>query len=306
MDLAQLQVQCNAEAVDSWQLYSQHRSRVVALLLDTQRSGAGRLCILGAGNLNDVDLVTLLTTFREVVLIDVDRQAVERGVSQQGLTDDHRIRIIAPCDLSTVYEELSLVRLGRPDREELLGTCMSKLERTLDLGLASFDVVCSAGLLTQIIDSAGYAVGESDPMYWPLVSALRRQHLLLLLELTRPGGAAVLITEIVSSDTCPKLSSVSDVQLARLLQQEIAAHNFFTGTNPAAIGRLLRTDGRISRLLTDALLSSPWLWSFKTRTYATYGITMRRRGEALIRRPPVRPSYPPPLPPRQKANDLGG
>ncbi len=98
-----------------------------------------------------------------------------------------------------------------------------------------------------------------------------------MLELTQPGGAAVLVTEVVSSDSCPELLSISEADLPRLLQREIAARNFFTGTNPAALRQLLQTDERLKRPFADVRFTPPWLWSFVMRTYAVYGVVLRKQ-----------------------------
>ena len=62
------QGQFNAESFDQWAGFADHRRRVSGLLA----TGPGRLCVLGAGNANDLDLATLLEVHREVHLVDLD------------------------------------------------------------------------------------------------------------------------------------------------------------------------------------------------------------------------------------------
>ncbi len=45
-------------------------------------SGRGRLCLLGAGNANDVDLNALAARFGEIHLVDIDPDAVARAVAR--------------------------------------------------------------------------------------------------------------------------------------------------------------------------------------------------------------------------------
>ena len=99
-----------------------------------------------------------------------------------------------------------------------------------------------------------------------------------MLELTVPGGAAVLVTEVLSSDSCPALLSVDEGGLPELVRCEVAARNFFTGTNPAALQQLLRTEITLAEQLANTRFAEPWLWQFLTRVYAVYALTMRKRG----------------------------
>ena len=73
-------------------------------------------------------------------------------------------------------------------------------------------------------------------------------------------------------------AELGDDDLLELLRREIAVKNFFTGTNPAALQQLLRTEISLSEQLANMQFAEPWLWSFLTRIYAVYGLTMRKRG----------------------------
>jgi hypothetical protein len=278
MDLMAEQCRRNLEADDAWALYSSHRERVTRMLRDARTVSAERLCLLGAGNLNDVDLVGLLAEFREIVLADLDGDALRRGVIRQGLAGDARLRIVAPVDVSGVFAELTGLENAQ-SREAAIERCLLSLSRIPDFGWRGCcDVVASVGLLTQLIEGVTRTIGEPHPRFWDVVSALRTQHLRLMLELAVPGGAAVLVTELVSSDTCPTLLSVIESDLPELLRREIASRNFYTGTNPAALQQLLRTESRLVGQLASVQFSEPWLWTFLARTYAVFALTMRKFG----------------------------
>lgn len=279
MDLFQEQARRNTEADAAWILYAPHRQRVTQLLLDARTPTSERLCLLGAGNLNDLDLAALSSAFREIVLVDVDAAALRRGLSRQGFAEDARFRVVAPTDVSGVFTELAAMENKQPVRDDSIDSCLRTLAQPHGLNKhVRCDVVASVGLLTQLIDGVIRSVGESHPRSWELVSAVRTQHLRLMLELTVSGGAAILVTEVVSSDSCPALLSVGKSDLPELLKRVIAAKNFFTGTNPAALQQLLRTEISLAEQLANTRFAEPWLWPFLARTYAVYGLTMRKRG----------------------------
>lgn len=281
--LCQEQLRRNVEADDAWALYEPHRTRVTQLLLNARTPSATRLCLLGAGNLNDFDLAALMSVFSELVVVDVDADSLQRGLTRQGFAHDARLQVIAPADVTGIFTELSSMMSGQsmqteqPPSDELIERCLITLQQPPNLGLsAPCGVVASVGLLTQLIDAVVKSVGESHPRFWDVVSAVRLQHLLLMLELTQATGAAVLITEIVSSDSCPTLNTINEAALKSLLTKEIAARNFFTGTNPAALRQLLQTEPRFTSQLAHVEFGSPWRWSFIARIYAVYAVVMRK------------------------------
>ena len=180
MDLVAEQCRRNVVADDAWTLYSTHRERVTRTLLDARTVSAERLCLLGAGNLNDFDLGALLSAFREIVLVDLDADALQRGVTRQGLAGDTRIRILAPVDVSGVFTELTAMENPQA-REAAIERCLRMLAQIPNFGWRGrFDVVASVGLLTQLIDGVTRTIDESQPRSWEIVSALRTQHLRLM------------------------------------------------------------------------------------------------------------------------------
>src|SRR5260221_9090475 len=101
------QARFNAESRDQWDGFSDHRRRVSALL------GAGlgprptRLCVLGAGNGNDLDLRTLLEAHREVHLVDLDREALARGAEGQGVANDPGLHLHGGLDVTGMLDAIA-------------------------------------------------------------------------------------------------------------------------------------------------------------------------------------------------------
>src|SRR5260221_14486189 len=97
----------NRDKRDHWDLFRGHRQRVTAEILALAPGGndarGGRLCLLGAGNANDLDLVSLAARFDEVHLVDIDPSALLRATGRQSSGVQAKLRCHAPVDLSGVY-----------------------------------------------------------------------------------------------------------------------------------------------------------------------------------------------------------
>ena len=69
--LIRQQLDLNQSTRTYWESFGFHRGRITELLAGPS-NGRGRLCILGAGNCNDLDLTKLLEVFEQVVFVDLD------------------------------------------------------------------------------------------------------------------------------------------------------------------------------------------------------------------------------------------
>jgi hypothetical protein len=106
----------------------------------------------------------------------------------------------------------------------------------------------------------------------------RRIHLHLLSELLRPGGRALLISDIVSSDTAPTLLDAPAKPLPELMHQLVAGGNFFTGLNPYLIAEQLAKDPAFGVEPEQVTLHDPWLWPLSpARGYLVFAISFVRR-----------------------------
>jgi hypothetical protein len=267
----------NRTTREAWELYAGHRRRVAELLA---RSGTrrGRLCLLGAGNCNDLDLDRLADAFTEVHLVDLDADALAEGVARQAPRASERIVRHAPVDVTGVAARLSAWNdHRRPSNDEALD-CVRAAEAAPAPELPGpFDAVASVGLLTQLINSAQLALGGEHPQLVPLIIAIRHRHARLMLELLRPGGEGLLVSEIVSSDTAPELAVVDESQLPELATRLIQSRNFFTGCNPFALQALFQNDSDLAPLVAQVQLLRPWRWQFVNRVYAVSGLQFERK-----------------------------
>ncbi len=141
------------------------------------------------------------------------------------------------------------------------------------------DVVVSACLLSQLIDSVFKGLGDGFPYVNEAVLAVRDNHLSMLLDAVESGSIVALITDFVSSDTLPELNTEMPPQeFSELVVTALNGQNFFTGTNPAAIQQrwaALEQDragfaGAPGKLKIG--VTQPWRWRFGKRSFATIAL----------------------------------
>lgn len=276
--LTEQQVQNNVASRDSWDRFRQHRERVTGLLRGAPSGGSSRLCVLGAGNCNDLDLNALLTAHREVYLVDLDADALAHGVARQGLKGNPAVHLFGGIDLTGALDELDQWSPGAAIADESLAACAERPLRSIRPTLPGpFEMVASDCVLSQLMNGVVRTAGEKHPRFLAALQAVRAGHLRLLADLVAPGGRAVLISDVVSSDTYPGLAAVPDVLLPALLNQLLQERNFFHGVNPAAVASFLRTDPTVSAQVNHLEWVRPWLWDFGPRVYLVYACTVRKR-----------------------------
>jgi len=298
--LAEANRQRNLRGRDAWDRFASHRQEVTQLLLKAAeelssqagiRSAADheavglaksgprpslRLAVLGAGNLNDIDLQSLLRSFVSIDLFDLDGAAMRAGLERQSHVADprvsvHEVEITGIADL--------LIQCGPQTtlNDPVLQQCFAGTETVDWLGVEKpFDVTTSICLVTQLIDGVLQTLGEPHPQCNALSLAIRDQHLDQLCQLTRPGGRIIFITDVISSTTYPNLAKTSPRQFPTLVAGLIQQGNFFTGTNPFAIRAKLQTEPRYQGRIGDVRLVNPWLWNLGPRYYAVCGIVIER------------------------------
>jgi hypothetical protein len=268
------QVRRNRESRLSWDIYTDHRRRVTTLLTSAARTSADQICIVGAGNCNDVDLQLLRERFDHVHLVDLDGDALDEGLQRQSVADDTRIGRTAGVDLLTITPSRLLSRLRR---EMSSSSSMTSPEPLSGRRSGGFDVVASCGVLSQLVETV---VGEanSDRSETTLRALqVRDRHVQLMADLLEPGGAGILVTDFVSSQTCPDLLTIDIAELPRAARGWIEQGNFFTGLNPWRIRQRMSEQSWPNIEPTDLLLLSPWRWSVGQKVFAVTAVCFRRR-----------------------------
>ena len=269
----------NRNSADGWQLFADHRSRVTALLLEQQAAPqSGRLAVLGAGNCNDLDLPALSSSFTEVHLVDLDSEALTRGLARLPPELTARLTKHAPVDVTGALHRLAEFRgpeASGAALEELLTSGVRAVTSALP---GNFDVVLSTGLLSQIMHTCRLALGDA-PSLQAVAHMLALAHMRALLALCRPGGRAVLVTDTVSSETYPLEELWADKPPLAHLDHLEATDNLFTGTAPKYLRRQLTRDPELARMIQPPVrLVEPWLWRLGPNvTLVAYAFVAKRK-----------------------------
>lgn len=276
--LAEEQARRNRAANDCWDLYAEHREHVMRhLLADVPPEQGGTLCVLGAGNCNDLDLARLSEFFDTIHLVDWDGAAIASGAARQLGASNRTIQLHGDVELTGVGDQLAALSSAAPASSADVAGCIEQASQASQFLLPDpADVVASVCTLSQLIETAIRCLGEQHPDTFALVQAVRQGHLHTIFELLKPGGRAVLITDFVSSETCPELIAADVAQLPSLVMNLIREHNFFTGVNPFAVAAAIHRDALLSGRIDRIEVSPPWKWQYPARTYAVTAIRFRR------------------------------
>lgn len=272
----------NRATREAWEGFASHRARVMECIL---AAAGGRLAVLGAGNVNDIDLARLLESFDELHLVDLDAEAPALGVARQGVAPSS-VRVHGAVDLSGVMEHLDGFWGGAAD-ERAAETAVDAAVRaatafaTPSLG-GPFDVVVSACLLSQLVDQVVNTLGPDHPGTPRLVRAVRDRHLRLLLDLAAPGGHVLLVTDVLSTAVDPQLGSLPDSALPALLDRAMREGLCFAGTNPIELAAAFAKDPAVAHTSRSA----PWRWSVGSLTFLVCAVSadLKRGADPSTRR----------------------
>jgi hypothetical protein len=264
----------NQDTAASWERFAGHRAQVTGL---TTGAGDGRLAVLGAGNGNDLELVQVTGRYAQVHLVDLDADALNRARLRQPDQVQARLVLHAPVDLSGALAALQRWRDTPPTVPEVAGLARASASQVLSAMNDEYDVVLSACFLSQLMRTCFVALGAEHPYLHAIATALVVGHVRSLVRLTRPGGTALLVTDVVSSETYPLQETFAARDPFELLDELVAADNLFAGTSPAFLERILRKDPDLSPLVARHTRVRPWLWDFSAdRVYLVYALVITR------------------------------
>lgn len=267
----------NASGLPHFEAFRRHREQLTGLLVPSEPRGDERLCVLGAGNAYDLELESLLTRFAEVHLVDIDAAAVARA--RERVPDGPRSRLLAhaPVDLSGMFEHIE--RWGRMQLtpEELVVAPANGAKRIAATLPGPFDVVASTCLLTQLQLELLHLIGEGHQLFIALREFLTLTHLRTLAALTKPGGRALLITDLCDASSFPPGRPRDDADLLPLMQELVAARRVIYSSHPEPIQIALGDDPVLKRAFGPAEYCPPWLWqNGPKRRFLVYALDLPR------------------------------
>jgi hypothetical protein len=266
----------NRRTADLWELYTPHRARITALLARlAPEHGGGRLCVLGAGNANDLDLAALAQKYTEIHLVDLDGEALQRALRRLPAEFAARIVVHDKIDLTGIIDRLDGWARAASSASTLTRAAAAAPTQVAAAVPGRFDVVVSTCVLSQIAWTCFVALGNG-PLLVTATDSCAAAHLDLLATLTAPGCNCLLLTDTISGETFPLDELFDEGQGSALLTQLARKGALFSGTSPRLLLPLLNHRQRTGTI-TDVQLLAPWLWQVTpARTVMVYGIGFRR------------------------------
>lgn len=244
-----------------WERALTHRHAVMLMLPGGGQGRRGMACVLGAGECHDLNLSKLLNRHHEVHLVDLDCATVRSGLEQQSLSSHVRVF----CHEVDVSGAAALLDDFAKSRDESLVDKMlsQKMPESLN-AIGQFEVLMSANLLPELMARALICLGIEHPRLAEVMAALRLAHIETMLNMTRPGGQALLVTEVTNSQHIPDLAGAPE-DLNAILRDPESVRRMNPGCNPAFIDKVLRETPAIVERLERYDMSIAWL-----RQEATY------------------------------------
>jgi hypothetical protein len=275
-----LQAKANRSTRDHWSYFASHRAEIQKLVLPELTpftSAAPRLCVLGAGNCNDVDLKELTSAFAEVHLVDIDPAALEGAVERQEVVGAPQVHLHGGVDLTGIADVFAEWEKKPPAPADVSAAAARAARRVVPPVGGPFDVVLSPCLLSQLCGYATDVLGRNHPRRRELLLALRTRHLRTVVDLLIPGGTGVVVCDVASSTGHPELLGIRNEKLPDLLDRLTYTDRGFDGLSPAAMRQALRDDLLIAPLLGPVQQVPPWLWHLgPARAFLVYALRLRR------------------------------
>jgi hypothetical protein len=274
------QIESNASALGHEASFAAHRARLTREILERAPAGGrGRLCLLGAGNANDVDLEALAARFAEIHLVDVDPDAVGRAIARVPPPLRAPLHAHAPFDASGLFDRLEGWVAHPPALDEIDGIIQGAVARVAGALPGPFDLVVSCSLLTQLQLVLLQVLGETHARFDDLRTTVNRTHMRALGALLAPGGIAMMVTDLTTSAIYPPLVLVDEgADLGKLMSDLIAAGHIIYAAHPGQLSSEMRHDPALKQDFEVRSPIGPWIWrNGPAQSLLVYAIEIRRR-----------------------------
>jgi hypothetical protein len=277
-DEAAEQAAANQSAIPYHAEFQGHRERLTALACAAAATTSEKtLCVLGAGNVYDLDLRELARHFDQIHLVDLDANAVRAAAARQDEATRARLAWHAPLDLSDMHDRLERWASAQLTPDELISHA-GRTARTIRGALGRrFGVVVSACVLSQMQLSLLRAVGADHHLFAALRVTLNAAHLRTLAELTAPGGRAWFVTD-VSSDRIARFGATEPGGPAIELVNRLShAGDVFAFADPRALRLLYQDDPHLCRMAELSAIQDAWIWdNGPDNRFVVYAVELAR------------------------------
>ena len=263
----------NRRFPDTWAGYASHRTRLTQLIGDLPRGG--ELCVFGAGNCNDLELDELSSWFKEIHLVDLDGEALERARDRQSAAVRTQLVLHGDVDCSGLLEHLDDWGDEFPARAALGQSAVSAAQNIVRGLGRSFPAVVSACVLSQLAVPFQRAWVTSRSNWGDLLSAISAIHLATLAGSTSSGGKGLLLIDSASSKECPELAhqgGKSDEELRQFVDRALEAGTLALRPDPYQTLMQMSSPG-LRSMVAEPRLSPPWLWNLGVDAQLVYGLS---------------------------------
>lgn len=290
----------NQRTRDCWDAYTLHRQRVTQLVCDAARGLPARssLCVLGPGNLNDLDLGAVLRAFATIDLVDCDADAVQAGVNRQlTRTDiDARVRIHPPTDLSGVglcdstRTPSEMADMGRELIRRLaeaspLSGDNEALRRRRDsyavLLRSQYDVVISTCVLSQLVRPIHEHFGRDNDIVQSVRRLVIDNHLKLVAALLKDNGHGLVVTDMAGSAAgAPEITAAAESDIEELGRCLIQERRYYSDLSPQELIDVT-AGADLAQHIALARVTSFWRWRISDDVqYVCYALDFLQRSGA--------------------------
>ena len=261
--------------------FATHRAKVTDLVCAAAGGGGtARLCVLGAGNCNDLDLTRVARHYAEIHLVDIDGDAVATTIGRADKSARPHLRAHAPLDLSGILERLPRWKEMQVTPEELFACpaeCASAIASALP---GPFEVVLSACLLTQLQLSVLRGLTDQHPLFEAARQLTNLVHLRSMLRLLEKRGRGLLVTDATSDQIC-EIERFEQIERAAERAAALLAlgqdGKLFYAVEPGLLELTCRADPELQLGVRLEPIRDAWLWrNGPQRTLLSYALEFER------------------------------
>jgi hypothetical protein len=234
--------------------------------------------VLGAGNCHDLDLPVLVRVFGDVHLVDLDAEALARGVDDLPAALRARVTIHGEVDLSGCLDRIDEWGDALPDHAALAAHGAATAAALASEVGRTFDVVLSACVLSQLMHPLQNTLALGAEEWARLFSGTRRLHLETAARLVRSGGTGVLACDVLCQsgrEVAALRERVGPDRLGDALLSAVEKRELRPDPDPATLAEVLESPG-FSSLVERVFITDPWHWDLGPTSQVVYAVLFRR------------------------------